>query len=218
MTWYKDFGFEYNPLTIKPVEEFELFFDGKSVVEDIISVMDSGKNLILIGPLGTGKTSVLKKIRDEFGGKRKLFYYNAFSASTSLDFERVLRRAGNFFSRTLGVKSKDVILFVDEAHHLSSENLEDLEDYLDDYKSVVLASSELSFDVPSVLKEHFNDKINLGRFTESDAENIIKDRLGEDDFEEIISVNEIKDVFEKSNTPRDFLLRCEIVCRNKHEN
>lgn len=217
MTWYNDFGFRYNPLTIKPVEEFELFFDGKNVVDDVIKVMDDGDNLVLVGPLGTGKTSVLKKIKDEFGGKRKLFYYNAFSASTPLDFDRVLKRAGNFFSRSFGLRSKDVILFVDEAHHLTPENLEDLEDYLDSYKSVVLASSELHFDVPKELSEHFDKKINLGKFTEADAENIIKDRLGEDDFEEIITVNEIKEVFKKSNTPRDFLLRCEIVCRKKHE-
>ena len=218
MTWYKEFGFKYNPVCIKPIEEFDLFFDDKSLVDDIIMhINEEEENLVLIGPLGTGKTSILKKIIQEFGGKRKIYYYNAFSASTPLNFEKVLKKAGNLVSRTLRRKSKDVILFIDEAHHLSPENLEDLEDYLGNYfKSVILASSKQDYEVPEDLKEEFKHRINLGNFTEKDAHNIIKDRLGED-YEDIIKNKEIKNIYEKSKTPREFLLNVEEHCKQKYE-
>ena len=218
MTWYKDVGFEYNPLCIKPFEEFDLFFDGKSLVEDVIEVIDKGENLVLKGPLGTGKTSILKKIIDEFGGKRKLFYYNAFSASSPLDFDRVLRKAGGFFSRAFNVKSKNVVLFVDEAHHLSKENVAELSEFLGSYfKSVVLASSEAKYVVPDVLKDNFKHVINISKFSEKDAFNIIENRLG-DDFEDVLSKDDVQVLFEKSSTPREFLLNCEAFCREKLEN
>ncbi len=215
MIWYKEFGFEYNPLCIKPFEEFDLFFDGKSLVEDIVTDINEGSNMVLKGPLGTGKTSTMKKIVDEFGGKRKLFYYNAFSASTPLDFDRVLRQAGNFFSRMLNIKSKNVILFVDEAQHLTRKNLEELSNFLGEhFKSVVLASSEMDYKLPSILKDKFKTEINIGNFTEKDAFNIIIDRLGEE-YEDLLDNDEISFLFKKSNTPRDFLLNCESMCKKK---
>lgn len=218
MTWYEEHGFEYNPLCIKPFEEFELFFDNKSLVRDIINVINQGHNLVIKGALGTGKTSILKKIIDEFGGARKIFYYNAFSASMPLDFELVLKRAGGFFSRNLGLKSKEVILFVDEAQHLNNDNLEDLKEYIGDYfKSVVIASSKADYEVPDELKDEFKQTINLENFTEQDAFNIIRDRLGAEEYEEILTNNEIKEIYSKSKTPREFLLNCEMKSKEKYE-
>ncbi len=218
MTWYKEFGYNYNPFCIKPLDDYELFFDGKSLVDDIIGAINNGENLVLKGPLGTGKTSILKKIIDEFGGERKLYYYNAFSTSTPLNFEKVLKRAGNIFSRTFGIKSKNVVLFIDEAHHLTPENVAELEDYLGDYfKSVIIASSENKYEAPDEIKEHFKNTINLQNFTESDALNIIKDRLGEEEYNEIIEDTEIKTIYKHSKTPRDFLHKCESICKEKHE-
>lgn len=217
MTWYKQFGYKYNPLCIKPLEEFELFFDDKSLVNDIIKVIDENENLVLKGPLGTGKTSILKKIIDEFGGNRKLYYYNAFSASTPLNFEKVLKRAGNIFSRTLKIKSKNVVLFIDEAQHLTEDNVAELKKYLGKhFKSVILASSELNYEVPKELKKEFKQTINLGNFTENDAFNIVTDRLG-DEYEDIITNDEIKTNYKNSETPREFLLNCDEHCRVKHE-
>lgn len=216
MTWYKKFDYETNPLSIKPTQEHELFFDDKSLVDDVIEVIEKGKNLVLKGPLGTGKTSILKRIIKQFGGSRKLYYYNAYSASSPLDYERVLKRAGNFFSRLFKTKSKGVVLFIDEAQHLPSGRLEEVKEYLDEhFKSVVLSSSETNFKLPKNLKKHFDEEINTGNFTQNDAFNIIKDRLG-DEYGEIVSDEEIKQCYEKSKTPRGFLQNVEEFCREKH--
>ncbi len=209
MNWYEECGYDYNPFTIKPVEEFDLFFDGKNVVGDVINNLAEGESIILKGPLGTGKTSILKSIKDEFGGDRKLYYYNAFSASSPINYERVLEKAGNVFSRVFRYKSRDVILFIDEAQHLDKEVLEELSSFMDGhFRSVVLASSDVNFKVPSALKDYFSVEINLGNFTLDDAMNIIVDRLG-DDYENVISDNEIEDIHKRVKTPREFLLACE---------
>ncbi len=217
MTWYEQFGFVFNPLSIKPFEKFELFFDNKNVVEDIINKINEKNNLLLRGPLGTGKTSVLKKIIGRFGGNKKLYYYNAFSASRPLDFERVLKKAGGFFSRTFGVKSKDVVLFIDEASYLTEENISKLKEYLGGYfKSVILAFSNLNYKVPEELRGNFNQVIDFGNFTQKDALNIIKNRFGVGKYKRILKDSEIETIYKKSKTPRDFLLKCDRICHEKY--
>lgn len=219
MNWYKKFGFNQNPLSIKPSEKFELFFDNKSLLEDVINAISKRENLVLKGSLGTGKTSVLKRIIKKFRGDRKLYYYNAFSASSPLDFERVLKKAGGFFSRLFNIKSREVILFIDEASHLTDENIKELKKYLGEYlKSVVLASSDSNYEVPEELKENFGKTINFGNFTQKDAYNIIKNRLGEDKYKKIFKESDIKSIYQKSETPREFLLKCDSFCHEKYSN
>ncbi len=218
MTWYIKFGYDQNPLSIKPNEDYDLFFDEKNVVDDVLDVISEGGNLVIKGPLGTGKTSILKQIIYRFGGHKKIYYYNAYSASTPLDFDRVIKRAGNVFSRLFGVRTRDVVLFIDEAQHLNEENIEELNEYLPDYfRSVVLASSASEYKVPKVLEDYFEKEINTANFTESDAFNIVNDRF-DDEYEEIVSKEEVKECYNRSKTPREFLLELEELCKNKHDN
>jgi len=217
MNWYKKFGFNQNPLSIKPSENFELFFDNKNLLEDVINAIGKKENIVLKGKLGTGKTSVLKKIIKKFGGSRKLYYYNAFSASSSLDFDRVIKKAGGFFSRFFNLKSKEVVLFIDEASHLKDENIKELKNYLGNYfKSVILASSDTNYKVPKELEESFNQTIDFENFTQNDAYNLIKNRLGEDIYKEIFKDSDIKSIYQKNKTPREFLLKCDSFCHKKH--
>ncbi|MFT4261325.1 MAG: ATP-binding protein [Candidatus Woesearchaeota archaeon] len=214
MIWYEKFNYKSNPLSIKPKAEFELFFDDKSLVNDIIKNIEDNQNILLKGAFGTGKTSILKKIIAEFGGKKKLFYYNAYSNNKPLNYDEVLKNAGNPISKFFMVKSKDVILFIDEAHNLSSDNLEGVIPLLNtNFKSVILSSSKQDFVLPEVLNNNVKIKINLENFTQKDAFNIVKDRLGEN--QSILSDEEILDVYNKSYTPRDFLLSLEDYCKNK---
>lgn len=219
MSWYQKFNFEKNPLSIKPSEEFDLFFDDKSLIEDIIKAINKKQKIVLKGTLGTGKTSVLKKIIKHYGGNRKVYYYNAFSASSQLDFENVVKKAGGFLSRIFKIKSKELILFIDEASHLKDENIKELKEYLKKYfKSVLLVSSELDYELPEELKKEFNKVINLKNFTLNDAQNIIINRLGDKVYQEIFNEKDIKSIYQKSQTPRQFLIKCDGFCHNKYNN
>lgn len=211
MTWYNNLGYKENPLSIKPNPKYNLFFDDKNLKEDIISNINKNKNVILRGVFGTGKTSILKQIIKEHGGKNKIYYFNAYSKSSPINYDKVLRNAGGFFSKLFKLKSKDVILFVDEAHHLKDEKLEDVLNY--NFKSIILVSSNQSYLPPSKIKDKFKETINLGRFTDFDALNIVKDRLGED--QELLDDGEILSIHKKSLTPRDFLLSLDLYCKNK---
>ncbi len=219
MSWYAGLGFEQNPLSIKPSKNFELFFDDKSLVEDIIGTINKKENLVLTGALGTGKTSVLKKIIKSFGGDKKLYYYNAFSASSPLDFEKVIQKSGGFFSKMFNIRSRGLILFIDEASHLAKENIKEIKNYLGSYfNSVILASSDPNYQVPEELVDKFNKKINSGNFTENDAYNIIKNRLGEENYKDILGEKDIKLIYRKSKTPREFLIKCDQFCHKKYDN
>lgn len=216
MTWYKDLEFEENPFTIKPIGGYELFFEGKDIYGEVIKAINKGRNVLIKGPFGSGKTSVLKKIIAEYGGKRKIYYYNAFSSSDPINFDLVLENAGGFFSRLFKVKSKDVILFIDEAHHLPENSVSKISKYLGlNFRAVVFVSSRLDYEVPESIRERIKVSINLGRFTINDAFRIVEDRLGKD--QDLIEEDEVKELFYKSNTPREFLLNCEDFCKNQFE-
>ena len=215
MNWYKDYGFEYNPFTIKPIEEYDLFFDNKNVFEEVIDLISQGKNVLVKGGLGTGKSSILKKIISEFSGDKKLYYYNAYRSPLPINYDKILKGAGNFFSRNLKIKSKDVILFIDEAQHLKSDSLKELKNYLGDYfRAVVIASSNPRFKLPKDLHSSFKNVLNITKFTSKDAKNMIMDRLG-DDYSNILDDREIKNIHKKSSTPREFLLKCDEFVKNK---
>lgn len=216
MTWYKDLEFEENPFTIKPTGDYELFFEGKNVYNEVIKAMNKGRNIVIKGPFGSGKTSILKKIINEFGGKRKIYYYNAFSSSNPINFDLILANAGNFFSRLFKTKSKDVILFIDEAQHLPEKSILKISKYLGlNFRSVVFVSSKSDYEVPEKIKQRIKLHINLGEFTINDAYRIIEDRLGKD--QDLIEEDEVKELFDKSKTPREFLLNCEDFCKNQFE-
>jgi replication-associated recombination protein RarA len=212
MVWYNNLGYTENPFSIKPNQKYNLFFDNKNLKEDIINNIQNNKNVVLRGIFGTGKTSILKKIIKEYGGKNKIYYFNAYSKSSPINYDKVLRNAGGFFSKLFKIKSKDVILFIDEAHHLTDENLEQLNNY-SEFKSTVLVSSNKDYKVPNKLSNKFKLTINLGSFTDFDALNIVKDRLGEE--QDLLDDGEILSVYKKSVTPREFLLNLDSYCKNK---
>lgn len=217
MTWYKTFNYSKNPLSIKPNPEYGLFFENKNILQETIEGITLERNITIKGPLGTGKTSILKRIIKQYGGKRKIYYYNAFSNKTGINYKRVLQKAGNFFSRLFSIQSKNVILFIDEAQHLEEENLLELKNYIGShFKSVIIATSDNKFKLPKEIQEEFTVQLDTSNFTQDDAVQIIIERLGTN-YEEILSNKELQNLFDKSKTPRDFLLRTEKHCQEKYQ-
>jgi type II secretory pathway predicted ATPase ExeA len=105
-------------------------------------VADENKFAILTGECGTGKTTLLRKLRDSLDDKRFDFLYLSDSQLTPRHFYNgllsQLGREGSFYrgdaKRKLhqeielihGVKRRDIVIVVDEAHLLDKEMLEEL--------------------------------------------------------------------------------------------
>jgi predicted AAA+ superfamily ATPase len=218
MTWYKELGFRDNPFTIKPQRFFDDFFGHDDTVDNILESVDEGKFLIVSGSFGTGKTSIMKSIIDEYKGERKVFYYNAYSSERKIDYNDVLVKGGSFFSRLFGIKSKDMILLIDEAHNLMEHNIDEVIDYYNDgyFRSVILVTSKPDFKFSKDIEKIIDgNRYILTMFSLKDALKLVENRL--EDMVDLIPKKIIEKIYKSSSTPREFLMKCEDAARRAVE-
>lgn len=214
MTWYDELDFVENPFTIKPRSDFNEFIGHKNLANNAIKAIEGRKNILIRGRYGTGKTSVLKSLINTHKGKGKVFYYNAFANNKKLDFDNVIKNAGGFFSKAFGLKTKGLIALFDEAHALDEENLLEIEDYhrRGFFKSIILVTSEVDFEFPSSVMKLIDEEHTIPMFSESEAIAVVRNRLVDE--HDLLPEDIIKEIYALSNSPRDFLQKCDDVCRN----
>lgn len=215
--WYEEYDFISNPFTIKPQDSSEDFFGQKTLIKKVINHVKKGEVCVVRGKYGTGKTTILKGIIDMYKGKRKVAYYNAYTSERSIDYEDILVQGGSKMSTFFGLKSKGMILLLDEAHNLMKGDFERLANYyLDGYfKSVILVTSKVDFTFPSIVKDLVSDRdYELEKMGEEDAFKMVESRL---EGVELLDKKTVKDILKKSDSPRDFLMRCEDACRSAVE-
>ncbi len=219
MTWFEELGFISNPFTIKPQESFEDFFGHKEVIENLLEKVDDGVIVIVKGKYGTGKTSISKAIIDEFGGKRKVAYYSCYGSEKHIDYDSILANGGNFLSRLFGIRTKNMVLLLDEAHNMMIKDLEELPEYYNKefFKSIIIVTSRPKFKFPEEVEELVSDdnRFELKMFSDKDAVKLVKNRL--EDEEDFMPDKIIKEIHNKSSTPREFLMNCEDACRHAVE-
>jgi predicted AAA+ superfamily ATPase len=214
MTWYKELGFQENPFTIKPQVYFDDFFGHDDTVDNILDAVEEGKFIIVSGSFGTGKTSIMKSIIDEFKGERKVFYYNAYSSERKINYDDVLVKGGSFFSRLFGIKSKEMILLIDEAHNLMENNIDEIIDYYNDgyFRSVILVTSRPEFRFSNEVEKVVDgNKYILTMFSLKDAHKLVENRL--EDMSDLVPKKIVEKIYKSSSTPREFLMKCEDASR-----
>lgn len=213
MVWYEEFNFTSNPFTIKPQEGYEDFLGQKELVKKVVHNVEKGSITIVFGEYGTGKTTVMKGIIDKFRGERKVAYYNCYTSEKSIDYEDILIQGGSRLSSFFGLRSKNMILLLDEAHNLMPRDFENLVDYYNEgfFRSIVLVTSRPGYKFPKDVLEIVDGHMyELKRLTEEDAIQLVKSRL---EGVEIISDDMIKKILKNAKTPREFLMRCDDACR-----
>ena len=217
MVWYEEYDFISNPFTIKPQESFEDFFGQKEIVKKVNDCIEKGNFCLVYGEYGTGKTTIMKGVIEQHKGRRKVVYYNLYTTEKSVDFEDMLVRGGNPISSFFGIKSKDMILLLDEAHNLMKKDFETLISYYNEgyFRSVVLVTSRPTFKFPTEVENLIgNNRTELNMLAEDAAIKLVKSRL---EGVELIDNSMIKKILKMSKTPRDFLMKCEEACKNAVE-
>lgn len=215
MTWYDELDFAENPFTIKPREELEEYIGQKKILNQILRKVNQKKIIILRGELGTGKTSILKSIINEFKGKRIVYYHNAFSSKQDIDAKKISKNAGGYLSRKLGVETKNIVLLVDEAHVLSGKSFEEItKNFKKTFRAVVLVTSEMNYKFPSQI-DKLKEEFQLHKFTSEMAKELVANRLNGET--EILPDEMVEKIYDKSKTPREFLQRCEDACKSAVE-
>ena len=76
LTWFHELGFFDNPFSIKPAAFDNELMGYSQVIKEINDKVAGSYIVFISGEYGTGKTTVLKKIINEFKGKKQVIYYN----------------------------------------------------------------------------------------------------------------------------------------------
>ena len=218
--WFKKLGFFNNPLSIKPAAFHNELFSYDSIIGDIFEKIKEGKVVLIEGGLGEGKTTILKKIIREFGGKGKLVYYSCNRKEYDLEIDDLLKGVYGFWGRLFGLKGQNMIALLDEAQELNEEDFDNLvENYENqNFKSIVFVTYDLKkIKLTPQMKELVNK--NIIKLTKLDTESsvsLIRKRVGA---LSIISDDIIKKIYKKSdNNPRKLLKNTEEVLKYTVDN
>ncbi len=215
--WFRELGFHSNPFSIKPAAFTDDVLGFDSIVDEISYGVLNGKVVLLDGDYGNGKSTILKKILNDFGGKKQVIYYSCNRKEGTLDVKALLNGRYGFFGELFDIKPKDMILLLDEAQELSSKDFERIYPYYQEgyLKSIVIVGKDIKKEnVTGGMKSGVTEVI-IGKLNEDLAVKIIRKRIGD---LPLLSDSVVRKIYQKTgDNVRVLLKTCEDVCKTAVE-
>lgn len=214
--WYKRIGFFNNPFSIKPAAYHDSLSGFGSTIDDISYAILTKKMVFIEGDYGQGKTTILKKIINDFGGKKQVAYFSCNRLDGRLDVQRLLKKRYGFLGNLFGLEAKDVILLLDEAQYLGNDDYKRLGEHhkTGQFKSIVFVSPKINGDANGLLSKAL--VVDLKNINQTEAVKIIRQRVGH---LHLLSDEIINKTFERSNNNvRELLKNCERLCKYAVDN
>ena len=213
--WYWELGFNANPLSIKPGSLSNDVI--AHPVEKIMNRIEKGSVQFIEAPPGSGKTAVLKRIIERFGGKGKLIYCNCINGE-SVRPGRLLRNSG-LAGKLFGRMTRDAIFLVDEAQDASEDDLEKLGSMMESsaIKSIVFFGTDSGrLKLPKNLEKSMKGGITeLSSLTVAQSTELVRARVGN---LRLLPDHVIRELSVRvSGNPRKLLEYCETLCRKAVE-
>jgi hypothetical protein len=212
--WFRELGFFNNPFSIKPAMFSDKVVGYEEVVDEISYGVLNKKMLFLEGEYGEGKSTILKRLINDFGGKKQVIYYSCNRIETRLNVKRLLNNRYGFWGKLFDMKPKDMILLLDEAQELCKKDYSKLYSYYQEgyLKSIVFVGrsfdkKEIDEKVVELMKE-----IKLRKLSDDEAVKVIRRRVGS---LPLLSDEVIKQVFNGSDKNIRVLLKnLESLCKH----
>ncbi len=210
--WYRNLGFYSNPFSIKP-GAFHDEIVGYNLTE-MLNKIETGKIQYVRATYGSGKTTMLKHIVRQFGGRRMVAYFTCNISEGRMDTKRLLT-GRSFFNRAFGVVPKGMILLVDEAQDITFEEAEEIAAFYKDgsIKAIVFFGTDIvQKNLPKFVSRSIRGNIiSLSTVSPEKAVEIIRKRIGRS---KILSDEMIKRIYALSGfNPRRMLENCEDACK-----
>ena len=211
--WFKRFGWSDNPFKIRPDSENLVGF--LDVRTKLLSHVHSESPVILLGPTGTGKTTILKWLQEQ----KNAVYINMLDFDEK-DFKKQISGFKTKLKRIFG--SKHVVL-LDEAHATPPEVSEWVRAKYDkgEIDSLVMA---MVHDELKNFSEAFVDRVGTRKMemrtvTEEEAFKIVRQRIFSQGSEDPFTTKALKHIINFSDYhPRKILENCEKCCIHAHWN
>jgi hypothetical protein len=210
-SWFRKEGFYSNPFSIKPAAFHDEIIGHK--LEPVMQKIEEGSVLFIEAPLGSGKTTLTKRIIHNLQGKSRIIYY-CHTHDERINVEKLLKGA-TLSAKVFGVLPKGAVLLIDEAAEITLEDSNEIMNFLKqgNLKSAAFFGTKYSPKrFPEELAKMINGNvIKLSYLTPEQAVQIIRRRIGN---LKLISDDMIRQAFVRVNyNPRRLLEACEDICR-----
>jgi len=226
----KLFRWNSNPFTFQITPS--IFVGCTKELAEIATGIESGNKFsLLLGPTGSGKTTMLRFLEQKFNGRTKMIYLPKPPRDAKdwvAVFEKITKKRLSFRKKSINLynlnehvnkalKNRKLLLFVDECHEASLESLEWLRTLADQVQnlSVVVAGlpvfeSTLRSNLETFMRR-VGSRIELGNLSKSETRELIKRRIENAGGEDIrpFSHNIIDYVYDRTGGfPREILRVC----------
>jgi len=212
MEWYEELDFDEDPFSVDPRENHEHLVAMEEVLDEVFYRIQAGSMLVVEGPEGSGKTSVLMAAAKKYGGKKNVVYVDCEKLDKDLNITHVLQDKYGLMGRLFNKKPKDMTVLLDNVHKLSNKNTERIKFYFDQnyIRSIIFTTTDYK---KAKFSDSLKDRIGLRvmktpELSEYDAVEIIRNRIGDI---ELFNEPLIKKMFEMSNGSPNKLL---LIARN----
>jgi type II secretory pathway predicted ATPase ExeA len=242
----KLFGWDSNPFVFKILPELFVGYEGemRSLTNGL---SDGSKFNIVLGPTGSGKTTMMKNIINKIQGYERVFYvpkppnepegWKRIFAETVRPgfFSRVLSRpkANDVTIYEIGEwvnkrsRGKKMLLLVDECHESTQESLEWLRALTDQVENLSLVMAGLPVfekrlsDSLETFRRRIETRVELTNLTLAETRELIKKRIewiGGEDVKPFTS-NSIQFIYDRTNGfPREILRLCRELTQKAMDN
>ena len=244
--YVKLFGWQGNPFVFKILPD--LYVGYEKEINSLINNLSNGtKFCLILGPTGSGKTTMMKNIINKIQGYQRVFYVPKPPNNpdewkkifTDIVKPGLLQR---MFSRKMAdnitiyevgewvnakTKAKRLLLLVDECHEAGKESLEWLRTLTDQVSNLSLVMAGLPvfekrlMEELETLRRRVEKRVELTNLTTAETRELIKKRvewMGGEDVKPFTS-NAIQYVFDKTNGfPREILRVCSDLVENAMQN
>ncbi len=211
--WFKELGFHNNPFSIKPAAFHDQVVGFDKIVDEISYGILNNKIVLVEGDYGNGKSSILKRLLNDFGGKKQVIYYSCNRMDSRLNVKMLLNGRYGFVGHLFDMKPKEMILLLDEAQELMSKDYERLYSYYQEgyIKAIVLVGKGIKKnEIVSGFKAHV-EEVGMHKMNEELALQVIKRRVGE---LPLLPDPIVRKIYQRSdNNVRVMLKTCEEVCK-----
>lgn len=224
---YRKYGWTRNPFTVQPNPDFLIDFEEEA--RDLVLSFTNRIHSLVVGDLGTGKTTVLLWLKRALEGRAYCLYFDEPPSNLLKDMEEGLRRMGafGFWDALFPVKltpdkisriARPVILLIDEAHKIDERQQEELR-LLSDKENLVLVlagqhETKRKLDHNKALGDRVVTRIKLEPLSPDAIKTLIKTRIQGVGGKDILPFNQMVvdeiSVRSKGN-PREALRYCNLV-------